>query len=251
MSLFAEFRKEWRYLLRSYRLLIAGVVLLFFGLTSPILAKYTPELMNLLPAGGVIIQMPTPTVADAIGQYTKNMGQFSVLIGLLLTMGAIAQEKDKGTAAMMLVKPLARGSFLAAKFLSLAAMFAICLLVAGLAAYYYTLILFQALNLLDWLVLNALLLVYVLVIVSITLMCSTITRSQGAALGIAFGILVIGWFAGGILRLGKYLPGELITWGGRLMLGDSTPSWIALGVSLGMLVLPLLVAWLIFKRQEL
>ena len=251
MSIFAEFRKEWRYLLRSYRLLIAGVVLLFFGLTSPVLAKFTPELLNLIPTGGLTITMPPPTVLDAISQYVKNMAQDGLLLGLLLTMGAIAQEKDKGTAAMMLVKPLPRGSFLWAKFLSLAAMFAICLAIAGLAAYYYTMLLFQAMDIVNWLVLNALLFVYVLVIVSITLLCSTITRSQGAAIGIAFGLLVIGWFAGGVLRLGKYMPGELMSWGARLMQGDTSSSWIALGVSLGLIVIPLLAAWQIFKRQEL
>lgn len=251
MSIFAEFRKEWKYLLRSYRFLICGIVLLFFGLTSPVLAKFTPELMNLLPSGGVIIQMPTPTVADAIGQYAKNMGQFSVMLGLLLTMGVVAQEKDKGTAAMVLVKPLPRGSFLGAKFLSLAVMFAICLLISGIAAYYYTMLLFEALNILQWLVLNALLFVYILVILSITLLCSTVTRSQGAALGIAIGVLVIGWFVGGISLLGKYLPGELIAWGVRILHGDATPSWIALGVSLGLIVVSLLAAWLVFKRQEL
>lgn len=251
MSIVAEFRKEWKYLLRSYRLLIAAIVLLFFGLTSPVLAKFTPELMNLIPTGGLTITMPPPTVMDAIGQYVKNMAQDGILLGLLLSMGAIAQEKDRGTAAMMLVKPLPRGSFLGAKFLSLAVLFAICLMISGIAAYYYTMILFEAMNIGNWLVLNALVFIYILVIVSLTLLCSTITRSQGAAIGIAFGLLVIGWFAGGILRLGKYMPGELITWGTRLMQGDTSPSWIALGVSLGLIVVPLLAAWMIFRRQEL
>jgi ABC-2 type transport system permease protein len=251
MSLFAEFRKEWRYLIRSYRFLIAIVVLLFFGLTSPVLARYQEELMNAIPTGDITISMPPPTVMTAIGQYAKNMAQDGVLLGLLLTMGAVAMEKDKGTAAMMLVKPLPRGSFLTAKFLSLAAMFAICLLVTGLSAYYYTLLLFEAMNIGHWLVLNLLLFVYFLVIVAITLFCSTITRSQGAAIGITFGLLVIGWFAGGILRLGKFMPGELVTWGVRSMQGDGSQSWIALGVSLGLIIVPLLAAWQIFKRQEL
>jgi ABC-2 type transport system permease protein len=251
MSVFAELRKEWRYLLRSFRLLIAAVVLLFFGLTSPVLAKFTPELMNLIPTGEITISMPTPTVMDAVGQYVKNMGQFGLLLGVLLSMGAVAQEKDKGTAAMMLVKPLPRSSFLVAKFLSLAAMFAICLLLTGIGAYYYTMLLFEAVNIGHWLMLNLFLFTYTLVIVSITLFCSTITKSQAAAIGIAFSLLVIGWFAGGILRLGKYLPGELISWGTRLMLGDTSPAWIALGVSLGLITISLLAAWQIFKRQEL
>ena len=34
---------------------------------------------------------------DAVTQYIKNIGQFGVILALLLTMGAVAQEKDKGT----------------------------------------------------------------------------------------------------------------------------------------------------------
>jgi ABC-2 type transport system permease protein len=251
MSIFAEFRKEWRYLLRTYRFLIAAIWLLFFSLMSPVLAKYQQELMNALPTGEITVSMPPPTVMTAIGQYAKNMAQDGIILGLLLTMGAIAIEKDKGTAAMMLVKPLARGTFLSAKFLSLAVMFVICLVISALAAYYYTLLLFEAMDIGHWLVLNALIFVYILVIVAITLFCSTITKSQGATIGIAFGMLVIGWFAGGILRLGKYMPGELINWGVRLMQGDTHTSWIAFGVSLGLIVLPLLGAGLVFQKQEL
>jgi ABC-2 type transport system permease protein len=251
MSLFVAFRKEWMELIRSYRLLVVAIVLVFFGLTSPLLAKFTPELMTLIPTGGITIQMPPPTVADAFGQYIKNMAQFGIILALLLTMGAIAQEKDKGTAAMMLVKPLPRGAFLGAKFLGLAAIFAVSLAVAGIACYYYTLILFEAMDILHWLVLNVLLFVYTLVFVAITLFCSTVTKSQAAAGGIALGLMVILGLIGAIPGLGKYLPGELITWGTRLMFADTTTSWTAFTVSIGLIVVPLLAAWLIFKRQEL
>ncbi len=251
MTVFIAFRKEWLELIRSYRLLVVAVVLVFFGLSSPFLTKYTPELMTLIPTGKITISMPPPTVADAIAQYTKNMGQFGLILGLLLSMGAIAQEKDKGTAAMMLVKPMPRGAFLSAKFLGLAAMFAVSLALAAAACYYYTLLLFESMDILHWLVLNLLILVYIMVIVAITLLCSTVTKSQAAAVGIAMGLLVIGWLAGGVLRLGEFLPGELITWGMRLMQGDTSASWIAFGVSLGLIVVPLALAGVVFSNQEL
>ena len=188
---------------------------------------------------------------DAITQYVKNMSQFGVILGLLLTMGAVAQEKEKGTAAMILVKPLSRGSFIAAKFVSQAVLFAICLVIAGVAAYYYTLLLFEAMNILNWLLLNLFLWVYVLVIVAITLFFSTLVKSQIAAGGMALGVFIIVSAMGSILRVGMYLPGELITWGVRLMLGDSSASWIALGVSLGLIAVAQLAAWQVFNRQEL
>jgi ABC-2 type transport system permease protein len=251
MSVFVAFRKEWLELIRSHRLLIVAVVLAFFGLTSPLAAKFIPDIISLTLGAELSKIIPTPTVLDAIAQYVKNMGQFGIILALLLTMGAIVQEKDKGTIAMILVKPLSRGAFLSAKFLGLAVMFAISLAIAGIGCYYYTMLLFEAMDFVHWLVLNLLLFLYVLVPVAITLFWSTVTKSQVAAAGIALGMIAIGGLLGTLTRLGKYLPGELVTWGTRLMQGDSTNSWTAFGISLGLIVVPLLAAWLIFKRQEL
>jgi hypothetical protein len=78
-----------------------------------------------------------------------------------------------------------------------------------------------------------------------------IDQSQAAAGGIAFGTLVLLGLIGAIPGLGKYLPGELITWGSRLVQGDATASWSALGVSLGLIIVSLLAAWLVFRKQEL
>ncbi|MBI5828976.1 MAG: ABC transporter permease subunit, partial [Chloroflexi bacterium] len=124
-SFFVLLRKEWLEQWRTYRLLVVGVVLVVFGLLSPLIAKYTPELIKLVPEGEAIAALiPTPTALEAVAQYLKNMSQFGGILALLLTMGAVAQEKDKGTAAMMLVKTLSRLAFLAAKFAALALMFA-------------------------------------------------------------------------------------------------------------------------------
>ena len=252
MSVLVVFRKEWMELIRSYRLLIVAVVLVFFGLTSPLLAKFTPEIISFIPGGTDISKLiPPPTVWDAVTQYVKNMTQFGIILALLLTMGVVAQEKDKGTAAMILVKPMPRGSFLGAKFLAIATMFAISLIAAGLACYYYTLLLFEALDILHWLVLNAMLFLYIMVFVAMTLFCSTLTKSQAAAGGIALGLLVVFGLVGAIPGLGEYLPGELITWGTRLMQGDTIASWSAFGISIGLIVVSLLAAWLIFRKQEL
>jgi ABC-2 type transport system permease protein len=253
MNLLTAFRKEWLEALRNYRLLIVVVVLAFFGMTSPLLAKITPQIVTaVVPQGTDISQIiPTPTVRDAIAQYVKNMGQFSIVLALLLGMGSVVQEKEKGTAAMMLVKPLPRGSFLGAKYLGLASIFAISIVIAGIGSYYYTLLLFETMSAIDWLLLNIFLFLYVLVIIAISLFCSTVTKSQAAAGGMAAGIIASGLIIGAIRGLGKYLPGELITWGVRLMQGDTSPSWLALGISLGLILVPLFAAWLIFKNQEI
>lgn len=252
MNFLAALRKEWLEQWRTYRLLAAGVVLVVFGLLSPLIAKYTPEIIKLIPNGEAIAQLiPAPTVIDAVTQYIKNTGQFGVILALLLTMGAVAQEKDKGTAAMMLVKPLPRVTFLVAKFTALALMFAVAIAIAGAACYYYTWLLFGALDVPRWLALNGLMLVFVLVYVALTLFCSVVTKSQAAAGGLALFLLFILGLTGSIPGLGEYLPGQLLVWGGRLMAGKAEAFTPALWVSVGIIVVALMGARLIFERQEL
>ena len=249
---FVALRKEIIEQWRSYRLLIAAVILVIFGLLSPLTAKYTPEIMKLLPNGDEIAKLiPPPTAMDAVGQYVKNLIQFGVILALLMTMGVVAQEKDKGTAAMMLVKPMPRGVFLGAKFVALGLTFAVSIAIAGAAGYYYTLLLFEALDVSHWLALNGLMLLFVLVYVALTLFCSTATKSQVAAGGLAFGLLIILGTVGALPKVGEYLPGQLIAWGAGLMAGSADAYWPALWVSVGIIAAALVGAWLIFERQEL
>jgi ABC-2 type transport system permease protein len=251
--LWVVLRKEMMEQWRSYRLLIVAVVLLLFGLASPLIAKYGPEILRLaLPEGDEILKlMPAPTVADAVSQYLKNITQFGVLLAVLMAMGAVSLEKDKGTAALMLVKPIPRSVFLLAKFLALGLTFAVGVILAGIAAYYYTLLLFGPLSLSAWFALNGLLLVFLLVYVALTLLCSTLTESQVVSGGLAFGVVVVLSGLGAVPRLGKGLPGQLNTWAGNLVTGTTEPAWIALGVSMGLIVAALLVAWQVLEHQEL
>lgn len=209
-------------------------------------------MVKLLPNGAALARLiPPPTALDAVAQYIKNVGQFGVVLALLLTMGAVAQEKDKGTAAMMLVKPLPRRSFILAKFAVLAQMFAVAIGLAGLAAWYYTWLLFGPVDPIRWLALNGLTLAFVLVQVAVTLLFSVIAKSQAAAGGLAFGVLVVMAILSSIPVVGAYLPAQLLGWGAAIMAGHPTTAWPALAVSGGIVVASLAGAVALFERQEL
>ena len=251
MLFWVALRKELLEQWRTYRALVVGAVLLAFGLLSPLTAKLTPELIRLIPNGDQLAGLiPAPTALDAVAQYLKNMSQFAVILALLLTMGAVTQEKERGTAAMMLSKPLPRWAFLAAKFAALGLTFGASLALAGAGAYYYTWLLFGPLDLAAWVAVNGLLLVFTLVYVAVTLLCSVLTRSQAAAGGIAFGVLVLLTILGALPQVGQYLPGELVNWAGRLVAGGAS-GWPALAVSLGLIVAALAAAAWRFEGQEL
>jgi len=252
MIFFTSLRKEALELGRTYRLLMMAIVLIVFGLTSPLLAKLMPELIRFVPGGeDLAVLIPKPTMADAVGQYVKNMSQFGLLLALLMTMGTVAQEKERGTAVLVLVKPLPRSIFLLAKFVALALAFLLCLTLAGLGSYYYTLLLFAPPDPWAWLALNLLLWVYMLVYVALTLLASVVVRSQAAAAGLGFGAMLVLGAIGAIPGLGHYLPGQLSTWGAALLADPTARSWPALWISLGLILVSLLVAWALFRRQEL
>jgi len=252
MNFYTSLRKEILELVRTHRLLVMAVVLIAFGLSSPLLAKLMPELMRLVPGGEDFLALiPPPTINDAIAQYVKNLSLFGLLLAYLMTMGAVAQEKERGTAVLMLVKPLPRAVFLLAKFVALALAFLGCMALAGLAGYYYTMLLFGAPDLSAWVVLNVMLWLYFLVYVAVTLLASTIAKSQAAAAGLGIGAIAVLGALPSTPGLGKYLPGQLVTWGTALFADPSARYWPALGVSLGLIAACLIAAWIILDRQEI
>jgi ABC-2 type transport system permease protein len=252
MNLIASLQKEIMEQWRTSRLLVLLVVLGFFGMSSPLMAKFMPQLIGLIPGGEQFTSLiPQPEIQDAISQYIKNIGQFAVLLAIFLSMGTMVQEKERGTAVMMLSKPLGRGPFLLAKFLALAFSFFVSLAVAGVLGYWYTVFLFHAPQAGAWVGLNLLVWFYCLVYVAITLLASTIVRSQAAAAGISFGVLLVLAIFSSLPGLGQYLPGQLVNWGADLFTNPANQSWVALGVSGGVIVACLLAAWLVFRQQEL
>lgn len=252
MSFYTSLRKEILEMVRTHRLLVMAVVLIFFGLSSPLLAKIMPEFIGWFPGGEDLLALiPTPSISDAIAQYVKNLSLFGLLLAYLMTMGAVAQEKERGTAVLMLVKPLPRAVFLLAKFAALALAFLGCMALTGLGGYYYTMLLFGAPDLLAWVVLNLMLWLYFLVYVALTLLASTIAKSQTAAAGLGLGGIAVLGVLPSLPGLGKYLPGQLVTWGTTLFTDPSARSWPALGVSLGLIAACLVAAWLILDRQEI
>lgn len=252
MNFFIVLRKELTEQMRTKQLLIVAAVLAAFGLTSPLLAKFTPELLKSIPniPAGLAEMIPSPSMVDAVGQYVKNLGEFGVLLALLMTMGAVAQEKERGTAAMMLTHPVSRLNFLLAKFTALGITFAVSLAVAALGCWYYTLLLFGALPLGPYLALNGLILVVFLVYIAVTLLCSTLARTQGAAAGLTFAALVLVAGIGSLPRIGDYFPGRLFSWGATLVMGGTDTAWPAFGISLGIVAAALIIACIIFCRQE-
>jgi ABC-2 type transport system permease protein len=238
---------------RTSRLLVTLLVFFVAGLISPLLAKYTPLILSSIPdmPAGLANAIPVPTVQDAIAQYVKNISQFGILLVILFGMGSIAQEKERGTAAMLLTKPVRRGEVILAKWLA-AILTMLCGLAASAAAcLLYTVILFQWLPIQEYLILNGLMAIFLSVYLTVSIFASSLARSQSTAAAGAFGGLVLLLVLSSIPRLSNYLPGQLINWGSELMFGGGKAAWGALVISLGMIIAMLILAVLRFEREEI
>ena len=144
MNVFASLlKKEIAEQLKNYKFLISGLLFLFFAILSPVTAKYLPEIIaGIGNIPGMAFDFPEPTYIDSISQYIKNLSQIVLFVLIFLTMGIVAVEKDKGTAAFVLVKPVPRHQFILAKVVAMWLNVTACLLVGAAACYVYTLILF-------------------------------------------------------------------------------------------------------------
>lgn len=246
-------RKELLESWRSWRLGILLAVFFITGAISPVLAKYTPALLASIPdlPPGMVDMIPAPTIADAVIQYVKNMSQFGVLLIVILSMGSVAQEKERGTAAMLFARPVRRSVMVLSKWLAWVIVIIVSLIPGVLICIGYTLFLFGWLPVAQFLALNGLLVLFFAVYLSVALLASALARTQGMAAGLAFGGLALLLIFSSLPRIGAYFPGQLLVWGQALTNGEQSDSWLALWVSLIVCAAALILACARLEKEEI
>ena len=242
-----ELLEQWR----TRRLVVVAVVFVAFAIASAFLARYAPELVKALAGDQYQIVVPPPTLRDAADQFLKNLGQAGVLTAVMLAMGSVANEKERGTAALILSKPASRSAFLGAKLIGIALTLGVSLVLAAIASWFYTAILFEPPDVVGWLGMTALLLLTLLVYAALTFLGSTLTRSAIAAAAIGIGGLLVLAVLSALPTIGPYMPGGLSGPALGLALGtDPGPVIGPVLVNLALLAGLALASWVAFRHQE-
>lgn len=245
-------RKEIREQARTMRLVVVVAVFAVLGLLSPVFARYVREIVEAVGGGQIGVVIPDPTVRDAVAQFTKNLGQLGAVIAILLSMGAIATEKERGTAAFALTKPVTRAAFIAAKVVAIGGLLALALAVAGGLAWVYTAILFEPLPAAGFAAAVALVWLSLAVFAALTFLASVIAPSALLAGGIGLGLLFASGFLSILPTVGAYLPTSL--WGAADQVAVGTVPDPLLGpvlVNVALVAGAIGLAAAIFRRQEL
>ncbi len=242
--------KEMLQLVRSYRLLITCSVFGFFGLSSPLLARYAADILRAVGnTGNLVIEITRISYLDAASQYMKNISQIGVLLLIYLNMGAVASEREADTAAFVLVKPVSRRSFFVSKLLAQAFSATIGLLVAAVGAWIYTDLLFANAPAGAFVGLNLLLWVYLLTMVAVTLLFSTLLESAVAAGVAAFLFWIFSMALSAVPAVAPYLPASLLTDAMGLMEGRP-PGLSAVAASILIIVAATVGGVMALKRGE-
>jgi ABC-2 type transport system permease protein len=247
--------KELREQIRTNRLLAVTAVFIVFGIISPLTDRYMKQLFDAIgtESTGMSFVVPPPSLEGAASQILKNLSQFGIICALLLAMGSVAWEKERGTAGMILTKPASRAAFLAAKLIAISLTLGFATLLGCGFAYAYVTLLYPSTFGLGGYVAMTLLLWWMLVgFAAITMLGSSLTKSAIAAAGIGLVAMLVLGIAAALPVIGDYMPVSLGKIATNFVLGKD-PGFVFGPILFNIALVPILfgITWLTFRRQEL
>jgi len=245
--------KEFVEIRRTWRIWMIPGMLVFFGVTSPIIAALTPGLVRSMTASqpGVVIHIPPPTALDGYAQLLKNLNQF-VLIALIISgASAVSSERSSGTAILALTKPLSRRAFVLAKILSQVTLLIFATALGAAACLVVTGVVFGVSHPARVATALALWLLYATLLIVVMTIFSSAFRSRGAAAGagLAFYFLALLLSAWG--PAGRYSFVGLTSAMRDALMGEAVSSGWPVATAVAAIVVGVVAALGTFERQEL
>lgn len=188
-------KKEAKELVKTGKIYALLFAFLFFAMSSPAITKFTPDIIKSLIQNqdlqDFIIQIPPPTRKDAFLQFFKNLNQIIFLVIVIVFIGSIAEEKNKGTASILITMGVDRKKWVLSKFLFQFLVITSFIIISYIICAYYTYFLFSKFPIYDTLASIVLYLVYILFILSLTLFSSSLGNNAIQSAGIFFGIFIL------------------------------------------------------------
>lgn len=246
-------RKEAVEIVRTWRIWVLPAIILFFAITAPLLARFTPEIVGAVAGdqlGG--LTLPPGTSLDAYGQWIKNLSQITLFALIIIYGGIVSSETSSGTAILVLTKPMSRTAFVAVKAVIHSTFLVALAVIGALITWGLTAAVFGTAapgplwsSTLIWIVLGVF---YIGLMTFFSVLIPSAAGAAGAGMG-AFVLLAIAalW-----KPLGDHSPAGLAGQAAALAAGKTVPDllWPVL-VSLVLAVGFVAAAALLFRRKEL
>jgi ABC-2 type transport system permease protein len=246
-------RKEFAEIVRTWRIWVLPLILIGFGVSSPIVASLTPALVDSIAGSqpGVVIQIPEPTTTDAYLQFLNDYSQIVLIAIIIATAGVVSSEKRSGTAVLVLTKPVSRDAFLGAKAVSNTVLVAGATLIGWGMCVLGTAMLFGLENLDLFARATGAWLVLAMMFVAVMLLFSVLFRSQGGAAGMGLLVYVV------LIAFSGWGPARdntvagLFTGGVRLVGGEDPSLALPVATAVAIAIACFVGAAFVFRRQEL
>ena len=256
MKTFLAFiKKEWLAQLRSGQVVILGILFILLGIMNPAVAKMTPWLLELmadsLESSGMTITTVTVTAMDSWVQFFKN-APMGLIVFILLESSIFTKEYASGTLVLTLTKGLERSKVVFAK--------AVLLILFWSVSYWLSFGITYGYNAYFWdnaIAKNLLFSVFCwwlfgLFTVALTVLFSTLFRSNTGVLAGVGGTVVASYLLGLLPRVTEAVPTRLMN-GNALIYGTSEPnSYTAALLTTGILCLLCFILSLpVFNKKQL
>ncbi len=241
-----ETRKTWR-------LWVLPGVLVFLGLTTPIMAAVTPAILRATAQRqpGVVIHFPPPTSVDAYLQFMGNLAQLALLVVIITGAAAVAGERRAGTAVLVLTKPLSRAAFVWAKVVANLAILIIATALGAALCIAVTILLFDTAHIAAFLESVALWLALAAMFVCLMVFLSAALDRQAAAAGAGLAVYAAIFAMTGFPLLRDRSPAGLLAANDALLKGRDAALAQPLVATLVLAVVFLIAAAWAFRRKEL
>ena len=241
-----ETRKTWR-------LWVLPGVLIFLGLTTPIMAAVTPAILKATAQRqpGVVIHFPTPTAIDSYAQFLGNLAQLALLVVIITGAAAVAGERRAGTAVLVLTKPLSRAAFVWAKVVANLAVLVIATAIGTALCIAVTAVLFDTSHIAAFLESVALWLVLAAMFVCLMVFLSAALDRQAAAAGAGLAVYAAIFALTGFPAIRDRSPAGLLGANDALLKGRDAALAMPLAATLVLAVIFVLAAAWAFRRKEL
>lgn len=249
----AFLRKERGETLHTWRIWVLPAILLFIGVTSPVMTVLLPAIVKWAARSdpGTQIIVGRPTAAASYLQFLGNLQQLVLLALIIVAGGAIAAELRSGTAALVLTKPISRPAFVFGKVIQQATLLLLSVVLGTVLCVALTAALLGLgpaghflLAVLAWVC-------YALMFLALMLLLSAHLRSQMAAAGMGIGIYAGVSILGLIPPLRDYTPAGVNTMSTNLLMSTAPvrvwPMITALVLAAGFVYWTIVV----FRRREI
>ena len=247
-------KKEIYEFIKLHKILIVPISFIFLMVSQPITLKLLPKIIkNGLPKDAVI-HIPIPSSAEALSTVFGKFETLGVIILILISMGAIAGEREKGVAAMVLTKPINRTTFFMSKWTAYSILTILSFIIGMIITTFYTVNLFH--NNIDYSNVSLAIALYIpiiLLVISISLFFSSFIKSSILSGFLAFVVYLV------VMNTPQFLftkhdaifPSDLIKNANDLIIGKSITFLLPLIVVILLNFLFVILGSYLLNKQEI